>query len=170
MSQRRSEAVVRRAPGGSSVARWRPCLAGVSVFVLAAAALLLGALSAPTAAAASPSPHSSSGLTWSSRQYVDPDFWQREEYLGEGGVGLVSVSCVSASFCMGVEDEGYAFVFDGSSWSAPVRIDPQGVSCTNDICDGGTGLISVSCASPSFCAAVDGYGNAFTFNGSSWKT
>jgi hypothetical protein len=30
------------------------------------------------------------------------------------------------------------------------------------------GMASVSCLSPSFCAAVDNGGNAFTFNGSTW--
>jgi hypothetical protein len=42
------------------------------------------------------------------------------------------------------------------TWSGPSNID-------------GTALTSVSCASASFCAAVDDQGNAFTYNGSSWS-
>jgi hypothetical protein len=43
------------------------------------------------------------------------------------------------------------------TWSAPSDI------------DGGTGLWSVSCPSVTFCMAVDGDGNALTYNGSSWS-
>ena len=44
-------------------------------------------------------------------------------------------------------------------WSAPQSIDPIG-----------SGLTSVSCATASFCVAVDNSGNALTWNGSSWST
>jgi hypothetical protein len=44
------------------------------------------------------------------------------------------------------------------SWSAPIKVDrPHGQ------------LNSLSCASPSFCVAVDLGGNALTFNGRSWS-
>ncbi|HET9655021.1 MAG TPA: hypothetical protein VFP72_06690, partial [Kineosporiaceae bacterium] len=44
-----------------------------------------------------------------------------------------------------------------ASWGAPVVVaSPQG------------GLVSVSCPSPSFCAAVDAGGNAFTYDGTTW--
>jgi hypothetical protein len=45
----------------------------------------------------------------------------------------------------------------GSSWTTPTTIDP------------GNNLISVSCASTSFCAAVDTNGAGFTLNGTSWN-
>jgi hypothetical protein len=47
--------------------------------------------------------------------------------------------------------------FNGASWSKPSAIDP------------GSYLQAVSCASASFCVAIDRKGNAFTFNGSAWS-
>jgi hypothetical protein len=47
--------------------------------------------------------------------------------------------------------------FNGTSWSKPSAIDP------------GTYLQAVSCASASFCVAIDRKGNALTFNGSTWS-
>ena len=44
-----------------------------------------------------------------------------------------------------------------TDWSAPQNV------------DGSNQLISVSCATPLFCAAVDLQGNVLTFNGSSWS-
>ena len=74
-----------------------------------------------------------------------------------------SVSCPTVSFCMAVDTrDSSAFLFNGSTWSsAPVINDP--VPSTQ------TGMASVSCSSPSFCAAVDNGSNAFTFNGTSWS-
>lgn len=42
-------------------------------------------------------------------------------------------------------------------WSSPTLVDPN------------LSLASVSCPSASFCAAVDGLGNALTFDGTSWS-
>ena len=53
-------------------------------------------------------------------------------------------------------------MFNGSTWSSAPRI--------SDPAPGGLpGMASVSCSSPSFCAAVDNGSNAFTFNGTSWS-
>jgi hypothetical protein len=69
---------------------------------------------------------------------------------------LNSVSCVSSIFCMAVDDQGDVVAYDGSSWSAPARID-------------GNTLTSVSCASANLCVAVDIAGNETTFDGTSWS-
>jgi hypothetical protein len=45
----------------------------------------------------------------------------------------------------------------GIAWSSPVNI------------DGSNALASVSCTSSSFCVAVDGNGNALTWDGTSWS-
>ena len=72
---------------------------------------------------------------------------------------LAGVSCTSASFCMAVgtaDDNGAEFktpanvgafseIWDGSSWRVVPTADPAGA---------GSGLLSVSCVSPSFCVAV----------------
>ena len=125
-------------------------------------------------------------LTWSAPVSIDPN---------NGGLG--SVSCASASFCTAVDNGGNAFTFNGSTWSSPKSIDPNGypnsVSCPSasfcaavdperaltwngstwsapEYIDSSDGYLqSVSCASASFCAAVDSYGNALTFNGTSWS-
>ncbi|WP_249012447.1 hypothetical protein [Conexibacter sp. DBS9H8] len=52
---------------------------------------------------------------------------------------------------------GSGMALAASGWSTPSSVD-------------GTNLISsVSCPSPSFCIAVDGQGNALSFNGNSWS-
>jgi hypothetical protein len=74
-----------------------------------------------------------------------------------------SVSCPTVSFCMAVDArDSSAFLFNGSTWSSAPSINDPGQSTQ-------TGMASVSCSSPSFCAAVDNGSNAFTFNGTSWS-
>jgi hypothetical protein len=77
-------------------------------------------------------------------------------------VGFDALSCPTATFCAaadggagrnGVPSSGRGpalLVWDGSSWSAPAVLAP-------------VGLQAISCASPSFCVAVDGAGNALTW-------
>ena len=75
-----------------------------------------------------------------------------------GGGG--SISCPSTSFCMatvnvffGQPASGGVSTYDGSSWSSPQsNIDPLG------------GLQAISCASASFCAAVDWHGYVFSYS------
>ena len=74
------------------------------------------------------------------------------------GAALQSVSCVSSSFCAAVDGDGRALTFDGTAWSAPVKI------LTPQIFE----HVAVSCTSSSFCLAADNHGNAFTYNGRSW--
>jgi hypothetical protein len=81
--------------------------------------------------------------------------WQQE--AGIDSTKLTSVSCPSASFCVAVDNLGYALIYNGGSWSAPIDI------------DGANSLVSVSCPSASFCLAVDSTNNALTYNGSSWS-
>ena len=74
-----------------------------------------------------------------------------------------SVSCPTVSFCLAVDArDSSTFAFNGRTWrSAPGISDP--VPNTQ------MGMASVSCSSPSFCAAVDNGSNAFTYNGTSWS-
>ena len=67
-----------------------------------------------------------------------------------------AVSCVSASFCAVVDDQGRTATFDGTSWSPGKTIDSNA-------------LTSISCASPSFCVAADYAGNVLTFTSGSWS-
>ncbi len=68
-----------------------------------------------------------------------------------------SISCVSSSFCIGVDDAGNALNWNGTSWSISAAIDPEAY------------LSSVSCVSSSFCIVVDASGKYETFNGSIWS-
>jgi len=56
----------------------------------------------------------------------------------------------------GVDQDGNALVYNGSTMSAPTSIDDAA-------------LYSVSCPTATFCAAVDDNGNAIVYNGSSWS-
>ncbi len=73
---------------------------------------------------------------------------------------LLSVSCVSASFCEAVgtgPDGADAAVWNGTSWTLQSRpgedVSPQ----------------VVSCATVDFCMSVDGFANVDIWNGSSWS-
>jgi len=76
--------------------------------------------------------------------------WSAPDKIGTG-LGFVSVSCSSATFCAAVGTNGgpsgYALTYNGTSWS-PTYI--------------GIAAGAVSCASASFCVAVDGK-NALTY-------
>jgi hypothetical protein len=74
-----------------------------------------------------------------------------------------NVSCPSATFCAAVGVGGYGQTFNGSSWGAPVNVDPSSNPS-------GHTLTAVSCPSASFCMAVDQAGNAVAFNGATWGT
>jgi hypothetical protein len=89
--------------------------------------------------------------------------WSQPAALSAPGGQPDSVSCPSARFCMAVDaQDPSVFVFNGSTWSpAPGIKDPAPNTRV--------GMASVSCSSPSFCAAVDNGSNAFTFNGTSWS-
>ena len=92
---------------------------------------------------------------WHPPVHVAPEFTQ--------------VSCASPTFCVAIGTDGRnplmfpptgeALTYDGTSWSAPVPIDPA----VN------LGLIGISCPTPSFCAAIDSTGHALTYNGTSWS-
>ncbi len=83
--------------------------------------------------------------------------WSDPTPIGSAGIG--SVSCPDSSFCMAVDHHGRALSYDGSAWSHPIAVDPEG------------GLASVSCPASTFCVAVGGRarGYALTYDGSSWS-
>jgi len=89
--------------------------------------------------------------------------WSQPTGLSSSAGEPGSVSCPTVSFCMAVDArDSSAFLFNGSTWSSAPRIN-------DPVSDTQMGMASVSCSSPSFCAAVDNGSNAFTFNGTSWS-
>ena len=57
------------------------------------------------------------------------------------GSHLQAVSCASASFCVAIDRKGNALTFNGSTWSGPVKADPNGLSMG----EGGISWPVVSC-------------------------
>lgn len=75
--------------------------------------------------------------------------------------GLFQISCASATFCVAVGSTGPGVVrsarmWNGTSWSAPRVIDPNGA----DTATSNSGLRSVSCPTASLCVAVGSDGDA----------
>jgi len=122
-----------------------------------------------------------SGTAWSSLVVVEADRT------------LVDASCASSTFCAAVDATGTAYTYNGTTWSAGVRIDnvavPTAISCTSAFCvvvdDGGgavrysggtwlprvslgSSITTVSCASSTFCVATMGT-TVSTWNGSAWS-
>ncbi|MGH9169359.1 MAG: hypothetical protein ACRD0Z_00550 [Acidimicrobiales bacterium] len=129
----------------------------------------------------------------SGRELVDADgVWSTPVPVSSGA--LVSVSCVSETFCAAVDDGGNSYVFDGSSWSAPHQLlmygAPLDVSCgsptlcvvANTLGDvsqwngvqwlpyQAVGVVEVSCPTSSFCVGVGSPTGAWSFDGTSWTT
>lgn len=76
--------------------------------------------------------------------------------MGVGG-DVAAVSCTSPSFCMAVPPGSTSVVqWNGTAWSSPVMVSANG-------------LQGLSCVGTTFCAAVDGEGDAFEYNGSGWS-
>jgi hypothetical protein len=131
-----------------------------------------------------------SGKAWT----FDGSDWSAAPPVG-GNVS--AVSCATAAHCVAVNYDGLARTLDNGTWSAPVRL-AHGylwdVSCpTTEFCavseggavamydgvhwttvsltaDHGAGDVkAVDCPSATFCAAVDDYGNVYTYDDGTWS-
>jgi hypothetical protein len=90
---------------------------------------------------------------WSQPAVIDPG-------AHSGTSALSGVSCGSPALCVAFDDEsGDVFVERSGSWSGPAAVD-----------SGGGGFQALSCASSSFCLAVDYAGQGLTYDGSTWST
>lgn len=106
------------------------------------------------------------------------------------------VSCVDRHFCMALDDRGFAYRWNGSSWQRRTAIVPAqyttGLSCPSvALCvsvdldgvatrrDGSSvtvtrvdplaDLTAVSCPTEAFCAAVDDAGRGFVYRDGTWS-
>jgi hypothetical protein len=92
----------------------------------------------------------------------DGTTWSEPTRLSSAASEPDSVSCPTVGFCLAVAArDSSTFVFNGSTWSSGPRVGGAGPRSR-------MGMASISCSSPSFCAAVDNGSDAFTFNGTSW--
>jgi hypothetical protein len=103
-------------------------------------------------------------LIWNGRN------WSSARLIDETGDGVEDVSCGSATSCMVVDWNGNALHWDGKSWPATAISCPDTTTTSAGNCstagiyaDPRTGVLdSISCPTASFCAAVDGNGDALT--------
>jgi hypothetical protein len=79
---------------------------------------------------------------------------------------MTTVSCPSATFCVGGDVNGAVLVFRGGSWSRQKKLDP-GSSGFLDLF-GISGITTVSCPNSSFCMSGDVRGKVSTFDGNRW--
>jgi len=116
-----------------------------------------------------PSPTSCLGLL-PGAQYV---VWNGASWSAPSPIGTVNsnstpafidrVSCPTANFCVATLSDGHVITWDGSSWSAPQSINASlanFVGPAADVRGLNLGLVSVSCPTASFCAAVGSDGDA----------
>jgi hypothetical protein len=85
---------------------------------------------------------------------------------GNAGAYTTSLSCPTANFCVAVNWNGAAVIYNGQGWEART-LKPDQTTSEGTF---GVPLTSVSCASASFCVAVDNAGDAFTYDGSAWSS
>jgi hypothetical protein len=118
----------------------------------------------------------------------------RGSKLFAAGYVQAEVSCYAVDRCGAIDDNGDAITYSGSSWSTSKLVDPVGgpagapvdLSCVTGFCAAGTfggsalydnastwsaplavdhaPVTAVSCASSTFCVAVDLSGHALVLN------
>jgi hypothetical protein len=106
-------------------------------------------------------------LTWNGRS------WSAPVQIDLTGDGFESISCGSRSSCVAVDWDGNALRWNGTSWTTPALSCPHDTTSSAGQCkmvgsyaDPRAGILtSVSCPDRSFCAAVDGNGEALTSGG-----
>ncbi len=91
------------------------------------------------------------GSSWSSPQTIAPS--PPSPY---GFIGLVAVSCASASFCMAADAYGNAYYYNGTSWSGPTSL---------NLFPSTDAVSSLSCTKPDHCTIVTYDGNSSSRTG-----
>jgi hypothetical protein len=101
--------------------------------------------------------------------------WSQPQSIDPAGDGLDGISCVPISFCVAQDYGGNVVTYSSGAWSQPVSVDPFGVGVGSNFGSSGNDSIralafGVTCASASFCLALDGGGNALSFANGSWSS
>jgi len=88
---------------------------------------------------------------WSRLTTIDPN-------PGPPYPGMTNaVSCTSSRFCVAVDAQGNTETYNGTSWTKPLRADPD------------YPLNDISCISRAFCTAVDGGGRVLDYRDGHWS-
>jgi hypothetical protein len=88
--------------------------------------------------------------------------WEAARTLERFNGEVVSLSCPTVGWCVAVTDLAGATVLKDGRWSRLTTLDPNPGPPYPGMAN------AVSCTSSHFCVAVDGQGNAETYNGTSW--
>jgi hypothetical protein len=126
--------------------------------------------------------------------YDNGTWVDRGSKLFAAGYVQAEVSCYAVDRCGAIDDNGDAITYNGSSWSTSKLVDPRGgpagapadLSCVTGFCAAGTvdgnvlydnagswsaplavdhsHITAISCASSTFCVAVDSSGHALVLN------
>ena len=79
-----------------------------------------------------------------------------------GGSDLREISCPTADFCAGVDDNGHAILWHGGpSWSQPVLFDPTATTSYTR---------RIACASADLCVVEEMHGQVIVYDGHTWST
>ncbi len=93
--------------------------------------------------------------------------WTRPQSFGLS-TKLAGLSCPSSGFCQVADVTGQVDTWNGSAWSGSQPIPTTGGAAAG-AASGAAGLSGLSCATSTFCVALDASGEAHTWNGSTWS-
>jgi len=83
--------------------------------------------------------------------------WSQAAATGITASGTPSLSCASTAFCSSiVQGADQAATWNGTAFAGPDTLPAQGLG-------------AVGCATTSFCVTIDGVGDAYYFDGSTWS-
>jgi hypothetical protein len=87
----------------------------------------------------------------------DGSVWSQAAPTGITASGIPSLSCVSTTFCSSIaQGANQAATWNGTAFAGPATLPAQGLG-------------AVGCAGTSFCVTIDGVGDAYYFDGSTWS-
>ena len=112
--------------------------------------------------------------SWDGASWSDPAVYFPDPANGPVTAPVLpAVSCTSGPSCVIADGSGHVSTGDGTTWSVPSPM-PPAPSWPSNPADPGAGhpgsrSAALSCPSPAFCAAVDNTGQAFAFEGGTWR-
>jgi hypothetical protein len=71
--------------------------------------------------------------------------------------GVAYLSCAGTSFCAAAPTLNQVALLNGAGWQAPATISAA------------QGITAIDCTGPTFCITIDGEGNSFAYDGTTWS-
>lgn len=95
-------------------------------------------------------------VTWNGSRWSQPV----STITDDENMGAAGISCPTDSFCALVDLNGYAFTFDGRTWSKPVDAEHlPGPASDNHV---------ISCPTSRYCVAIGFVGDVLIYSGGRW--